>query len=401
MALQDETDENSSMDDDLMSEEIEILTSSALSQYFPPSSLPEDIFYRPGEEPVSNEDAINGSLDMELGEDSVWDASDAEEMDCIVEEDLDRGPIAHTAAASTTIAANQEKPLFEKTPMEILRAFDTESRPSPENKEELQMWLECAAQREAVTKYQKLIEKARDRKAFDSMSLMQRHVVQWYQDLRDVIEGRQKEYLSNEDTRTARKRYGPFLCSLHPEKMAVISSHEAILQMLLLSGKGGKNGKDGVPLVKLAQMIGVAIETEVVSQRRMKERFSTLKTEVENNGEDGDASAEPKKMQAVDHWKFSASHLKMFMDDLKRIDPKPGKSKRAINYAIRRAKQAMNNEQKWSVIDLTHIGAALLSILVEHATIRQNGKDEPAFRVENDGQKTRRVLRMSCSTITS
>ena len=381
MALRDEND-----DDNSLEEEIEMLTSSALSQYLPPSSLPEEIFYRQGEEPTYSKDVLNGSLDLELGEGSIWDEyENSQDIDYIFLEDMARGPISSTATPSTNASSHKHTP---KTPMEMLRDFDTEKRPSAENKEELQLWLECAAQREAVMKYQKLIDKARDRKAFDSMSLMHRHVVQWYQDLRDAIEVRQKEYLSNEDTRVARKRYGPFLCSLHPEKMAVISSHETITQMLLLSGK---NGKDGVPLVKLAQLIGAAIETEVVSQRRMKERFATFKAQEERMGdssdEEGQVSVEPERMKAIDHWKFSASHLKMYMDDLKRIDPKLGKSKRAINYAMRRAKQAMNTEQKWCREDLTHIGAALLSILVEHATVRQNGKEEPAFRVEKRWSK--------------
>ena len=62
------------------------------------------------------------------------------------------------------------------------------------------------------------------------MSLMQRHVVQWFQGLQDAISIRQKEFLSNQDKRRASNRYGPFLCSLHPDKMAVILSQEVITQ---------------------------------------------------------------------------------------------------------------------------------------------------------------------------
>jgi hypothetical protein len=380
-------EDNDDTFDDNLEQEIESLTSSYLSQFLPPSSLPEEIFYRQGEEPLNSDDS-SSTLDQELGIDSVWDSSTPEEFDVIVEEQYDAG-----LSPETEFNFSPDRSVSRKnTPMDILRDFDFEKRPSGDDKEELQLWLECAAQREAVMKYQKLVEKARDRKAFDSMSLMQRHVVQWYQDLRDAIEIRQKEYLSNEDTRRARKRYGPFLCSLHPEKMAVITSHEAITQALLLSGR---NGKEGVPLVKFAQLIGAAVETEVVSQRRMKERFTAFTPDEDEDDQETEddemnemaATSEPGKITAIDHWKFSASHLKMYMDELKRIDPKLGRSKRAINYAMRRAKQAMNAEQKWSKEDLTHIGAALLSILVEQAKVHQNGKEEPAFRVEKRWSK--------------
>jgi DNA-directed RNA polymerase len=379
-------EENTSFDENF-DEEIELLTNSCLSQFLPPS-LPEEIFYQCGEvEPMNDEES--SSLDQELGNFSIWDPnSPYEEEDAIVEEQY----FTNTSSELSSLPSFESlQPEMKKSAMEILRSFDLENRPSIDDKEELQLWLECAAQREAVMKYQKLVEKARDRKAFDSMSLMQRHVVQWYQDMRDAIEIRQKEYLSNEDSRRARKRYGPFLCSLHPEKMAVITSHEAITQALLLSGK---NGKEGVALVKFAQLIGAAVETEVISQRRMKERFrgatTSFAAEKEDN-KDADSNESTEKIgTAIDHWKFSASHLKLYMDELKRIDPKLGKSKRAINYAMRRAKQAMNTQQKWSREDLTHIGSALLSILVENAKVHHNGKEEPAFRVEKRWSKAQK-----------
>lgn len=282
--------------------------------------------------------------------------------------------------------------------MEMLRNFDPEERPTSGNAEELQLWLECFSQREAVTRHQQLVEKARDRKAFDAMSLMQRHIVQWFQGLRDAIGIRQKEYISNTDNRRASKRYGPYLCSLHPEKMAVIVSQEAIMQALLCTGKEGPNG---ITLVKMAKLIGKAVETEVVSQRRIKERYRTAynsvvggleSTEDEDDeelaedsiidSEDTTAPSESSvhKEYPMDRWAFSASHLKLFWDDMKRMGM--SKNKRSVQYAMKRAKQAMNGNDTWTEDDLTHVGAALLSILIEQAKINDLGKEEPAFRVE-------------------
>jgi DNA-directed RNA polymerase len=378
--------------DETLEQEIDMFASSCLTKL-----LPDDIFYADDE--GSNPKGFR-SLDLELGNDSVSEALDddetvdldggAEQDDWIVEEEqLSSRNIETQNITSADIASS--KPRRKKTAIEILRNFDPQDAPDSDDPEDLQLWLECSAQREAVLKYQKLVEKARDRKAFDSMGLMQRYIVQWYQALRDAIEIRQKEYLTNQDTRRGKKRYGPFMCSLHPEKMAVILSQEAITQALL---SPGKNGREGVPLVKMAMAIGSAVETEVISQRRMKERFVDMKVE-ENNDDNDDAETESeqgqhdsssvsgkKKEWAIDSWKFSASHLKMFMEDLNRMDPSIGKSKRAVAYAMRRARQAMNSEANWRAEDLTHIGAALLSIFIEHAKVTMDGKDEPVFRVE-------------------
>jgi DNA-directed RNA polymerase len=278
--------------------------------------------------------------------------------------------------------------------LEMLRNFDPQDPPASDNLEDLQLWLECAAQREAVLKYQKLVDGARDRKGFDSMSYMQRYIVRWYQSLRDAIDTRQKEYLSNKDQRRAKKRYGPLLCSLPPDKLAVVTSHEAITEALM---GAVRNGKEGVPLVKMAHTIGSAIETEVISQRRMRDLYrndDTLKSRDDGDG-DGDYETEgssnesteemetiPNKATAMDKWTFSATHLKRFMEDLKRIDPKLDTNKRAVNYAVRRAKQAMNSEDQWTSEDIIHVGACLLSILLETAKIDDNGIEEPAFTLE-------------------
>lgn len=330
------------------------------------------------------------SLDHELGITNAWDPE--EEWGDNSSTDEDTQPTTQEATN-----ASSQRPQRTISAREILRNFDPQNPPSSDDPEELQLWLECAAQQEAALRYQSLIDKARDRKAYDSMSLMQRHVVKWYQGLRDSIEIRQKEYLSNKDSGRAKKRYGPFLCSLHPEKMAVILAHEAITHSLLM---GGKNGREGVPLIKIARSLGIAMETEVVSQRRLKERFRGAS----NASSDGDSDDEttsseeaseeqkPSKGDSVfDRWKFSASHLKIFMEELQRVDPKMGKNKRAIDYAMRRAKQTMHSADSWTNEDLVHLGAALLMILIENATVNYKGKEEQAFHVEkrwSSGEKS-------------
>lgn len=348
---------------------------------------PDKIFHNNNQRATSSPQNSNNSLDREQGfdYDKNWDLE--KEGESI----LEFGDHDNTEERSFNDSA--------PSVMEMLRNFDPIQPPTSGDPEELQLWLECFSQRETVLRHQDLLTKARDRKAFDSMSLMQRHVVQWFQGLRDVIEIRQKEFLSNQDKRRASNRYGPYLCSLHPDKMAVILSQESITQALLNSGK---DGKDGIALVKMALAIGAAVETEVVSQRRMKERFynplSPSLSDDEDVGDDSDAEKQEGKLDEVvngmeysmDRWSFSASHLKLFFDDLQRLGM--GKSKRAVRFAMKRAKQAMHSGDTWTSDDLTHLGAALLSILTEHAKVNENGKEDPAFRVEkrwsNNGSKS-------------
>jgi len=369
-----------SYDKSSLHQEIEDLTDACMTQL-----LPDKMF-------CANENVKprrrHNSLDQELGTDTIWDSSLNKDED-------NQFKLSHEIVKEQAFRENDMNDTFNgstSSVMEMLKNFDPTKPPTSGDLEELQLWLECFSQRETVLRHQELVRKARDRKAFDSMSLMQRHVVQWFQGLRDAIDIRQKEFLSNEDKRRASNRYGPFLCSLHPDKMAVILSQEAITQALL---NGGKDGKGGIALVKMARAIGTAVETEVVSQRRIKERYydylsnkpsdDKLVDKEENNVDDDSSgsverSIEKTEEYSIDRWTLSASHLKFFFDDLKRMGM--GKSKRSIQYAMKRAKQAMKSGETWTSDDLTHLGAALLSILTEHAMVNENGREEPAFRVE-------------------
>lgn len=365
-----------SYDESSLHQEIEELTNACLTQLLP------DKILRPNEN--SKPLRRHNSLDQELVTDTIWDSSLNEDKD-------NQFKLSHEIDKVQASRENDLNGSFNGSTcsvMEMLKHFDPLKPPTSGDIEELQLWMECFSQRETVLKHQELVRKARDRKAFDSMSMMQRHVVQWFQGLRDVIDIRQKEFLSNTDTRRASNRYGPFLCSLHPDKMAVIISQEAITQALLNSGK---DGKGGIALVKMARAIGTAVETEVVSQRRIKERYhdyipkkpsdEKVADKEESDGDDElSGSVEKTEEYSIDRWTLSASHLKFFFDDLKQMGM--GKNKQSIQYAIKRAKQAMKSGEMWTSDDLTHLGAALLSILTEHAMVNENGREEAAFRVE-------------------
>ena len=356
--------------------------------------LPEEIFYKPDDHSIDLDYiSSNSTLSGELGVDSIWERQGGdeehryrrplEEEQYFSNEQL--GSLRETTGDKGGVEAKFDTaPERQRSAIDFLKQFDELDRPSPDNPEAFQLWLECAAQHEASMKYQKVIESARSRRDFDSMGILQSHVVQWYQAMRDTIDARQKEYLSNQDKRIGRERYGPLICSLAPEKLAVIVAHEATTMALL-------NGEKGVILVEMATAIGVAVETEVLSQHTIRARFGPgADTDNIDSDDDEESSYDDRrrgdrgdfKRILVDRWNFSASHLTRFMEELKYFDPNFKKNKRSIEQAVRRAKRATNAAENWVKEDLVHLGVALLSILLECATVDVDGNEQSAFYIE-------------------
>ena len=90
-----------------------------------------------------------------------------------------------------------------------------------------------------------------------------------------------------------------------------------------------------------------------------------------------------------------------FMEELKYYDPKFKKNKTTIEQAVRRAKRATDSSQRWTIEDKVHLGVALLSILMECATVETDGKEQAAFSVEKiwtKKMKTKSYVRLNKQT---
>jgi vacuolar-type H+-ATPase subunit E/Vma4 len=223
--------------------------------------------------------ASNNEHARKLGSEVTWE----EELVDLEQIDLDeavRSPEAANAHQPNPPTSNHKT---QKSAVELLLAFDPQNPPSCDDLEELQLWLECEAQQESITRYQHVIDSARTRKDYASLSLVQRHVLQWYQPLKHEIESLQKAYIFKEQdpegvvlTKRAANVYGPFICSLPPEKLAVICAHEAIMSGL---SNPGVDGRDGTAFTAVARRIGDAVEQEVVIQRMLHRRAKEHKTQ--------------------------------------------------------------------------------------------------------------------------
>lgn len=338
--------------EDEFDEEVEQFTRHWLSELLPRYKYPAQM----------------SSLDLELGEGSRWDGDWFDEPD--------------------------EEPTPPKTKkqsaLDMLVNFDPQSPPKSDDPEDLQLWLECEAQQESVLRYQNVVESARARKDYASLSLVQRQVLRWFQPLCEEIASMQREYLGKEkNARKGANIYGPYLCILSPEKLAVICAHEAILHLLLRSGA---DGRDGVPFVSLAKRIGESVQEEVLVHQMLYKRFrdspdaaetDELEDATEEPADDPDkAAAESKeKLNKTMRWAYSTSHLRSYLEELSRSQPTL-KKRRLVNYAIRRARQVAEREEEWSESDKVKLGAALFQVLLNKATVHDGQTDEMAFTYE-------------------
>lgn len=388
----------------------------------------------------------SSQLDLELGEDiddlslgslafadsredNSWMREDDDEADGLIEEEHFGAAIApvraHTPAIEEESPANQQKQSKQKSVMELLAGFSPVDPPKIEDYESrevgleaIQLWLECEAQQEAVFRYQKVIDDARARNDFSSLSMVQRQIVRWFGPLQEMIEKRQKEFITKEGpTVPSGKKFGPYLCSLPSAKLAVIVAHEAVIYSALNSGNPSKDeGRHqrhhsvlGVPISGLANHIGQAVEDELVVHRvlhkRAQDALSEAKARADGNGFEQNVSSifapseeaslfdandttAPDGMDAMagninitHEWTYATSHLRSFLDEISMYRPS-AKKRRVTRYAIQRARQVVEREEEWSINEKVQLGAALLQILLETATILDNGRDEMAFSLE-------------------
>lgn len=312
---------------------------------------------------------VNGplsSLDLELGEGSRWDRPHG---DLWEEED----------------ASIQSETRQRLSAMDMLMRFDPQNPPLTDDPDELQLWLECQAQQEAVLTYQNVIDSARERKDYSSLSIVQRQVIRWFAPLRDSVERRQRSYILNEsDQRSkASTRYGPFMCVLSPEKLAVITAHEAIMCTLL---KDEMRGRTDAGFTTVASRIGQAVEDELLIQRTLYKRFRTSQIENSMSKEDPGEGAASLDEDTGMQWVYAASHLKQYFNEIN-----DGnfvfKKRRMIKYALHRARQVLELEDAWSDADKVHLGAALFQGLLETATVLEDGREQMAFTYETHWTK--------------
>ena len=330
---------------------------------------------------------------------------------------------------------------------------------SPQDMQQLQLQLECEAQREAVQKYQALTDQARSRKDYASLNSLQKIILHWYRPMRDEIEQVQFHYLLKtaaagrstkknskannkkdndgntttpehllEFDTTAMHRYGPLISGVEPEKLAVLVTHEALVQAIMVAHESN-NHNGGCPIVLMAQKLGQAVEEEVLLQRVLKqhmeeEALKEKKRKEANNSGEGGGSASATTAAEIkapgemapratpsddtnddippDSFSYTESRLNSYLQHIAGDNGKTSspKNRRNIAYAVRKARKQLDTKE-WQVEDRVHVGSILLKLLLEHATIRlSDGTVQPAFRMERRwNQKKSKSRRFKASNV--
>ena len=295
--------------------------------------------------------------------------------------------------------------------VELLKQFNPEIPPKledfatrEEGLSEIQRWLECDALEESVAKYQRVVDDARNRNDYVSLTFVERQVAKWFVQLQEAIEKKQRAYLTKEQEEKDRALsiFGPLMCVLPSAKLAVIVAHQAIIQCAtgLKEGEKTYHAANCARFVRLALTIGQCVEDELVVHKLLHKRAleeardkPKTKTSFESNvsaimdKNNDDQSAELTDIvdpQNITHkWSYTTTHLKEYLDEVGKYKPTDNK-RRVLTHGIKKARKAAEGADSWTTADKAQLGSALLHILLETATIDQNtnSDSEMAFHLE-------------------
>jgi len=311
-----------------------------------------------------------------------------------------------TPPTSSSSSTPRREETRQKSVRELLASFDPENEPRlsddgdrDQQLEELQLWLECSAQHEALAKHQKVLDAARERRDYTSICTVQQNMMRWFHKLQDTIEAHQHHYLMGDsgkgETLLSEKKFGPYICTLPAAKLALITSNVAILQAILVPGQ--RDYSYGCPLVAMADSIGKSVEEEVVIHRMLHKRFeesrkkrNLFKRPKSNNDTEKEHdpfesllsppdNKDKVKVNITHHWSYAASHLNGYLEDV----TKNRTVKNKTLYAVRKAREALESEEAWSKTQRIQLGAVLFKCILETATVTgEKGQEEPAFSFE-------------------
>eukprot|EP00523_Entomoneis_sp_CCMP467_P022963 CAMPEP_0168827670 /NCGR_PEP_ID=MMETSP0727-20121128/117_1 /TAXON_ID=265536 /ORGANISM="Amphiprora sp., Strain CCMP467" /LENGTH=1128 /DNA_ID=CAMNT_0008880841 /DNA_START=18 /DNA_END=3404 /DNA_ORIENTATION=- len=339
---------------------------------------------------------------------------------------LHAGPIAEfdhdTEDEDELVVVEEQSPpeaetFVRKKPLEILReGFDVVKPPPRHDLEAYQEWLECEAQQEFVRKYEAVVDAARARRDFAHLPLIQQQIAKWFPTLRSKFAEMQQQYMEMEWDGLPRSARGylPYLCTVSPEKLAVIVAHVSLITILHAR-------EDGIKFSALALKLGESVEEELVIHRALYQRFKDEQAlrqkqkagtlhEEDNDDEEEDStttdndSLESSAMSPLDtkndvepqgpvRWTYAASHLDRFLDELSRFETSQ-KKRVLIKRALRRVKGVVDKDQEWGDAYKVQLGSMLYETLLQNAEVEIDGKKVKAFHRELVPEKTRKGYKM-------
>ncbi|GMI43369.1 hypothetical protein TrCOL_g9668, partial [Triparma columacea] len=228
--------------------------------------------------------------------------------------------------------------------------FGLESSSPPPSLWDVQQSIETQCYEQASAEYAKMIKDMKKRNDMTSMKPIQMEFVKWFDPLTSAIRDEQEACLkriSAED----RSNYGPILVLLKPEKLAVISMHTVISEVLQ------SRQAVGTPFVTVVTAVGEAVRAELGVQKVMYERAF------------GDGT-------------FKDSKIKELMKGTA-----PAKRGRKVAQIVRRADTLLDDpDYRWSPELKAKVGALLIAKVIENC-IASDGKEAFVYGKIREGFK--------------
>lgn len=226
---------------------------------------------------------------------------------------------------------------------------------------ERQIKIESEAWQRAVTEYKETLKELCKNELAPNLPFMKSMFLGWFEPLRDAIAAEQEAYRNGEYLKY-RNNYGPFMCLLSADKLAVITMHKTIAKLMTDIEHGG------LRVVAAALNIADAVEQEVILQHVLK-KSKRKKGEKDENLDDEAVKAQLAKHKALQ------KEVKKFVKQ-KRL--------RILKKMVREAADA----EPWSKAVQAKLGSRLLELFIETACIQDPGGPNsegspelrPAFR---------------------
>lgn len=249
-----------------------------------------------------------------------------------------------------------------------------------------QVKIETEAWQQAATEYKDLMTEMCRKSLAPNLPFAQSLLLSWFEPLRDGILEEQKAY-ANREHREHRSMYGPYICQLPADMLAVITMHR--LMALLLSDQ--EHGC--VKVIHAAVVIGEAVEQEVRIFQLMNSKKRSKDPEVCTNSL-GDVANE-EELEATRQADLKSK--KVVRDKVKKL-VKQNKLRR-VDSILKHA----STDEPWSTVIHVKLGSRLLELMLETSFVRapasQDGDDFGELRPAFQHKFKNHVLRQNVNRI--
>ncbi|KAG6557207.1 hypothetical protein Mapa_001134 [Marchantia paleacea] len=234
---------------------------------------------------------------------------------------------------------------------------------------ERQMEAESKAWEAAAAEYRELMLEMCKKNLAPNLPFVQSLVLGWFEPLKNAIEAEQKA-VENLEFREHRAGYGPFLCQLPADMLAVITMHKIMGMLMSDLSNGGC-----VKVVSAAAQIGEAVEQEVGIHKVMRKTVKKKK-----------CKTDPKKVVDPKEQAAASANVKL-KDQVKKLLKQ--QKLRIASSLVRHA----NGDEPWGSEIRVKVGCRLIEIMIEVALLQP-----PASQTEEDIGELRPAFKHSMKT---